>query len=47
LQALAADPERCRRAGVAARTLAEERFARGDLATQFVDVLQGVAQKLS
>jgi hypothetical protein len=27
--------------------LAEQRFARGDLSTQFVDVLQGVAQKLS
>lgn len=47
LQALAADPERCRLAGAAARTLAEQRFARGDLSAQFVDVLQGVAQKLS
>jgi len=47
LQALAADPARCRRAGAAARALAERQFARGDLATQFVDVLQGVALELS
>jgi glycosyltransferase involved in cell wall biosynthesis len=47
LQALAADPERCRRTGAAARRLAEQRFARTDLATQFVEVLQGVAQNFS
>ena len=47
LQALAADPERCRRAGAAARRLAEQRFARTDLATQFVEVLQGVARNFS
>lgn len=47
LQALAADPDRCRRAGSAARALAEERFARADLAARFADVLEDVAHKLS
>jgi len=47
LQALAADPERCRRAGAAARVLAEQRFARADLSGRFVDTLQAVAAQLS
>jgi glycosyltransferase involved in cell wall biosynthesis len=47
LQALAADPERCRRAGAAARRLAEQHFARGKLSAQFVGVLEGVARELS
>ena len=47
LQALAADPERCRRAGAAARMLAEQRFARADLSGRFVDTLQAVASQLS
>lgn len=47
LQALAADPERCRRAGAAARMLAEQRFARADLSGRFVETLQDVASQLS
>lgn len=47
LQALAADPARCRRAGAAARSLAEQRFARADLSARFVGTLQRVAQQLS
>lgn len=44
LQTLAADPERCRQAGAAARSLAESRFARADLAGRFVAELEGVAR---
>lgn len=47
LLALAADPERCGQMGQAARTLAETRFARADLAARFVDVIQDVGQRLS
>ncbi len=43
LQALAADPVRCQSAGRAARALAEQRFARADLADRFVTTLETVA----
>jgi glycosyltransferase involved in cell wall biosynthesis len=47
LQALAADPERRRRAGAGARALAERHFARGKLSAEFAGVLEGIARKLS
>ncbi|MEY4034218.1 MAG: hypothetical protein RL492_1412 [Verrucomicrobiota bacterium] len=47
LQALAADPARCRCMGAAARSLAEQRFARTDLSGRFVETLQTVASQLS
>ena len=43
LQALAADPARRARQGAAARQLAETRFARVDLAAQFVATLEAAA----
>jgi len=43
LQHLAADPAACASMGAAARRLAEERFARGDLATRFCAVLERAA----
>jgi len=47
LQALAADPDRCRRYGAAARALAERRFDRADQAADFVKLLEAVGQRLS
>ena len=44
LQALAADPELRRRQGAAARALAENRFARADLAARFVAELETVSR---
>jgi glycosyltransferase involved in cell wall biosynthesis len=43
LQALAADPARRARQGAAARRLAETRFARADLAADFVATLEAAA----